>query len=67
MTDLARTTLDANVTVLAKGRALHREGHGGAGVGGLAGERQGIPMSVLSRPLQGLPGGLPLLYQGAEC
>lgn len=36
-TDLARATLDDDVAVLAKGRALHRERHGRAGRGRLEG------------------------------
>lgn len=35
--DLARATLNDDVTVLAQGRALHREGRGRAGVSGLEG------------------------------
>lgn len=35
--DLARATFNDDVTVLAQGRALHGEGRGRAGVGGLEG------------------------------
>ena len=35
--DLARTTLDDNVTVLPQSGALHGEGRGRAGIGGLEG------------------------------
>jgi hypothetical protein len=35
--NLAGTTLDDDVTVLPQGRALHREGGGGASIGGLEG------------------------------
>ena len=36
--DLARAVLNADETVLAQGRALHREGERGAGVGRLEGQ-----------------------------
>lgn len=35
--NLARATLDHNVTVLAQGRALHRVGRRGTGIGALEG------------------------------